>query len=340
MWTRAEFPIYQLTCLKPQPSPSTPPQKPHIMTLRKILRDPSSVPSHLLNMKMAIPSSFSGQTEEASCPTHIPDIADTEDLIASSSASSNGFRKGSKRATRSLDITPRTLIPSRPSSRYPTMKGDLLVDLPFSQLDSRELEKALKIMWTMFVYKQIQISASWKKKLQKKRRQIRIQWTCQDHVLFSSLRGNKIDTRSQREDEWEARDQLMMQPHVFRFMTTLSWDISGLASPSFCSNFFHLVATHNLDLVILTEIRVEEKNTMDIIRKLPYDSHEKVVPTGFAGVIILLWNSSNIGFTTIRKENQCIHGFVQKMVEKKMTHTPHEQHQHHHQTAHSTAGLY
>lgn len=120
-----------------------------------------------------------------------------------------------------------------------------------------------------------------------------------------------IDLRGTSEAEWEARDRLQYQPQVPRYMTTLSWNIRGLTRPSFKNNFLHLVSIHNPDVVILTETRVGMENSLDIMRKLPFDSHEIVEPVGFAGGIVVLWNSSNVVFNTISKGSQSVHGFVQ-----------------------------
>ena len=103
----------------------------------------------------------------------------------------------------------------------------------------------------------------------------------------------------------------MHTPSLFKRMSILFWNVRGLARPSFASNFRLLTQQHSPSLVVLVETWVSRQRTEYLITGLGYDSWYLVEPLGFAGGILLLWNSHVIDFQALGEGAQGVHGVIE-----------------------------
>lgn len=71
-------------------------------------------------------------------------------------------------------------------------------------------------------------------------------------------------------------------------MNILSWNVRGTAEADFKCNFQELVSSHQPDIVILMETRVNGERANRIIASLGFDYYTKVDAIGFAGAIWVL----------------------------------------------------
>ncbi|XP_048498136.1 uncharacterized protein LOC125496658 [Beta vulgaris subsp. vulgaris] len=94
-------------------------------------------------------------------------------------------------------------------------------------------------------------------------------------------------------------------------MLVLLWNVRGISRPSFVSNFRLLMHHHTPSPVVLVETWVSRERTAVILQGLGMDSWFLLDPVGFAGGILLLWNSHVIDFQKIREGAQGVHGVLE-----------------------------
>lgn len=103
---------------------------------------------------------------------------------------------------------------------------------------------------------------------------------------------------------------LRHKPYLPNNMSTLYWNARGLARSTFKSNFLHLISHNMPDLVILAEIKTYRNHTVNIFGTLPFDSWFLVDPVGYAGDILMTWNSNWVNVHIIHHTAQGIHALV------------------------------
>ncbi|XP_057251282.1 uncharacterized protein LOC130591656 [Beta vulgaris subsp. vulgaris] len=101
------------------------------------------------------------------------------------------------------------------------------------------------------------------------------------------------------------------KPNLPFKMTVLYWNVRGIARPSFKPNLRLLIAQHHPKMVVLVETRVCRAKTTLILENIGFDSWHMVEPRGFAGGIIILWNSDCIKFHVVGDNIQGVHGVVE-----------------------------
>ena len=130
-------------------------------------------------------------------------------------------------------------------------------------------------------------------------------------------RGVWIDPVTREEvNPWAERKTdkvraLMAKPSIPFNMSTIFWNARGIARNSFKPNFCHIVNEHHPDIVILAETHASRRSTIPIVHSLPFDSWPLVDPIGFAGGIIILWNSARVNLTILCENSQSITALVE-----------------------------
>ena len=75
-------------------------------------------------------------------------------------------------------------------------------------------------------------------------------------------------------------------------MKMIAWNCQGAGSVTFHTHAYKLHRRHRPDILIIIEPRIAEGRAQVVIDTLPYTHSRRVDPTGFFGVIWLLWNES------------------------------------------------
>ena len=112
-------------------------------------------------------------------------------------------------------------------------------------------------------------------------------------------------------DQEEALVKFLNKPLLPTNMTILFWNVRGIGRPSFKPNLRLLVNQHHPKIVILAEARVSRETTNTILENVGFDSCHVVELRGFAGGIILHWNSNIMNFHYIGENSQGVHGVVE-----------------------------
>ncbi|XP_057250155.1 uncharacterized protein LOC130591221 [Beta vulgaris subsp. vulgaris] len=94
-------------------------------------------------------------------------------------------------------------------------------------------------------------------------------------------------------------------------MSTIYWNARGIARNSFKLNFRHIINDHHPDIVVLAETHASRRTTTKIVQALPFDNWHLVDPIGFAGGILILWNSTRVHLTILRENFQSITALVE-----------------------------
>lgn len=95
-------------------------------------------------------------------------------------------------------------------------------------------------------------------------------------------------------------------------MFIVAWNARGIARPSFKANAKSIVEHHNPALLLVTEIRASDWNTETVVKSLPFDDWDFSAPVRLSGGMLLLWDSTRVKFSAIRKAPHSIHGVVQR----------------------------
>lgn len=113
------------------------------------------------------------------------------------------------------------------------------------------------------------------------------------------------------EKEKKSARELQLTPPLPYNMNTLFWNARGLARPTFKPNLNLLLSHNKPDILILAETKVPRAQTATIAGSLPFDSWFLVDPIGFAGGILVLWNSARVSISVINQNAQGVHALVE-----------------------------
>ena len=130
----------------------------------------------------------------------------------------------------------------------------------------------------------------------------RRRWIC-------PMTGEEVDPWA--EDQTGVIKALKRKPHIPYNMSVLFWNSRGLARPSFKPNLMHLISHNRPDMLILAETKTSRNHTANIVGSLPFDSWFLADPVGYAGGLLMMWNSARVNVHIISHNTQGIHALVE-----------------------------